>query len=68
MESFAPEVEFDLAMHEMALDGGQSDATRALLARRDSARVHLVVDRLARAVQMAPEAETGRGISVDKSA
>jgi hypothetical protein len=68
MDSFPPDTEFELAMHDMALDGGMTDAMRALFARRDSARVHLVVDRLARAVNMLPEAQAGRGVSVDKSA
>jgi hypothetical protein len=68
MDNFTPDVQFDLAMHEMALEGAQTDASRALFARRDSERVHLVVERLARAVQMVPDAAAGRGVSVDKQA
>jgi hypothetical protein len=52
----------------MALEGAQTAASRALFARRDSERVHLVVERLARAVQLVPEAAAGRGVSVNKQA
>jgi hypothetical protein len=68
MDSFTPDVQLDLAMHEMALEGAQTAASRALFARRDSERVHLVVERLARAVQLVPEASAGRGVSVNKQA
>jgi hypothetical protein len=68
MDNFTPSIEIDLAMHEMALESGQSEASRALFARRDSERVHLVVERLARAVNIVPEDAAGRGISIDKQA
>jgi hypothetical protein len=68
MDTLSDDVEMRLAMHEMALEGGQTAATRALFAQRDSARVHLVVERLARAVKIVAEPGAGRGITCDKRA
>lgn len=61
-------VEFDLALHQMALNGDQSDAARALWNKHRTDRVHLLVDRLARAVDVLPEPDAANGIAIDKVA